>query len=93
MEAVKLDIRDWDEICYTLRIRGRELERERPWRVYKRAGENQGSNKGTTYTVAETKVGGQMSSYSRNETTDTKQEMEHSCLEQNSFLLGGKIDQ
>ena len=26
MEAVKLDIRDWDEICYTLRIRGRELE-------------------------------------------------------------------
>lgn len=26
MEAIKLDIRDWDEICYTLRIRGRELE-------------------------------------------------------------------
>ena len=26
MKAVKLNIRDWDEICYVLRSKGRQLE-------------------------------------------------------------------
>ena len=27
METVKLNIKDWDEVCYALRSKGRELEK------------------------------------------------------------------